>query len=145
MEKNTTNILFRIIDIDTLQFATFDVGEVLEEDITINADYGFGFDNETSVLGCQYKVQLFSKKKLFIIIEVICLFSIKETSLKKLKVKSKKQYSFPANFMKSLVEITISTTRGILYEKTDGNKYQKFIIPLNELKDIFKEDIILDY
>ncbi len=146
MEKtDSQNIQFRIIGIEKLQYATFDVGEVAEDDIAINSDFGFGLDHENSIVACQYKVQLLSKKKLFIVIEVACLFEIKETSLKKLKVRNKKQYSFPRNFMKNLTEITISTTRGVLFEKAEGNKYQKFILPLIELKEVFSEDLLIEY
>ena len=47
--------------------------------------------------------------------------------------------------MKNLTEITISTTRGVLFEKAEGNKYQKFILPLIELKEVFSEDLLIEY
>ena len=138
------NIQFRLVGVKTIQFVSIDVGEVLENDVTISSDYGYGLNVEDGILGCQYKGQLF-KKDLFIMVEVSCLFAVKQTSLKKLKVKNKKQYRFPSALIRNFTEITVSTARGVLHEKTVGNQYQKFILPVVDTQDIIKEDLIIEY
>ena len=61
------------------------------------------------------------------------------------KVKNKKQYNFPVALIINLTEITVSTARGVLHEKTVGNQYQKFVLPIIDIQNTIKEDLIIEY
>ncbi|WP_407479661.1 hypothetical protein [Elizabethkingia miricola] len=141
-KKNSRKIELRIVGIDASQFQIKDIGEVLEQDIYISNEFGFGIDNNHAMIACKYRFQMSYKKKSFASIEVMCLFQIKKTTLKKFKIPYQKKYSFPFIFIKDMTEMTISTTRGILFEKMTNSPYQKFILPLIDLKNIFDEENI---
>lgn len=60
------------------------------------------------------------------------------------KKESDNQFIISKGFITHLAMISVGTTRGILYAKTEGTDFVKFIIPTINLSELILEDAIFD-
>ena len=51
----------------------------------------------------------------------------------------------PKGFLSHLAVLTIGTTRGILHAKTEGNCFNKYVLPAINVTEIIKEDAIFSF
>lgn len=81
-------------------------------------------------------------KKSFIKIQVSCHFEIKEDAWDSY-VKEKK-IIFPKAFIAHLVMISVGTARGILHAKTEGTRFNEFILPTINVNELVNKDAEFD-
>ena len=81
-------------------------------------------------------------KKVFIKIQVSCHFKIQENSWATFIQNSK--LIVPKGFLAHLAMITIGTTRGVLFAKTEATQFSKFIVPTLNVAEMIKEDASFD-
>lgn len=107
-------------------------------------DYGFNFslDKSGTSIKCTCGiVYLFSESNTPALkLDVSCIFFISKESWKNLISDSK--IILPAGFLQHLATITTGTARGILFQRTEGTKYNTFHLPLLDITKAIKEDIV---
>ncbi|QDH77828.1 hypothetical protein FKX85_01710 [Echinicola soli] len=139
------NIQFKLIDIETLQFA------VLKENYEDNCDVGLKVGvpikaddiKQTVLVGIS--IQFSCKEKPFIILEVACDFEIKEEDFNSFYTSKKKNsdIELPMGLCRHLATITAGTARGVLHEKLKKTNFEEFILPTIDLTKILYEDVVL--
>jgi hypothetical protein len=142
MKKDNTHIRFALQGIKTEQFA------IIEENYTPNkkTDLGtklqFKLDQKNHKIGVFLGFEFMQIKKVFLKIQVSCHFQIEENSWATFVQENK--LVIPKGFLAHLAVITIGTTRGILFAKTEATPFSIFILPTLNIASIIKEDAIFE-
>jgi hypothetical protein len=100
---------------------------------------------DQSIEYCIRSYSLFEIDRLFLTIEVSCHFILNEHSWNILQEKEHGTIKLPKGFSYHLVGITIGTTRGILHTKTENTPFNKYLVGLFNIQDVFSEDVIIKF
>lgn len=142
MKKDNTHIRFALQGIKTEQFA------IIEENYTPNnkTDLGtklqFKLDQKNYKIGVFLGFEFMQIKKVFLKIQVSCHFQIEENSWTTFVQENK--LVIAKGFLSHLAVITIGTTRGVLFAKTESTPFSIFILPTLNIASIIKEDAIFE-
>lgn len=139
MDKNK-NISFRLLNIVTEQFATFEL-ENLQDVNELKSDLQFSINPENRVVTCRMKFQFLQEKQPIIVLTVLCNFEIELNSWKT-NVASDKNIILPKHFLEHLCVITVGTSRGVMHTKTENTPYNKYIIPTLNVKNLVDKDVV---
>lgn len=133
-------IQFRLTGIEVPQFAIFTENEFSD---SMNIDYGFEFSvNENdSLLRCEAAASYIDGGTPVMKIVVRCDFFIEQSSWASLKKDN--GTVFPAGFLQHLASLTVGTMRGVYYGKTENTIHNRFFIPLLNVTQAIKEDLLL--
>ncbi len=88
-------------------------------------------------------IQFTENDKPFLIAEVVCHYIIEESCWITLTDSYTKDAILPKDFVKNLVMIAISTSRGALCAKTEKTSFAKYFLPIIEIQEEQGEDIII--
>ncbi len=134
---------FDLIQINTEQFAI--INEYFNEgnEVSFQPFLRFGVDKEKKIIAVLAKFHFLQKEIPFIIIEASCHFLFHHKSWEEFFSIEKDEITLPKEIAQNLSVITIGTVRGILHNKTENTNFNKMIIPLVNVIEIIKEDIIL--
>lgn len=139
--KTNSPISFSLDGIKTEQFA------ILEEnysDKKKSVDFGTGIqfmiDSENKFIGSVVRISFEQGKKSFLKIDVSCHFKIEDDSWNTLINKKQQTLTIPKGFLAHLAMITVGTLRGILFAKTEGTLFNKFIIPTIDVASMIEKD-----
>lgn len=88
-------------------------------------------------------IQFLENDKPFIIAEVFCHYEIDEESWKGLSGDNTKDVVLPKEFVRKLVAVAISTTRGVLCARTEKTSFSKYFVPLINIDPQDGEDLII--
>ena len=138
-------ILFRLDDMDTLQWAVFPENYNKDENNTqIGFDFTFGINPDVKAIQCIPKITLFQNEKSFLTLEVAFLFSIEEKDW--IKMISDNKLSIPKGLKEHFLVISVGTLRGALFEKTQSSKtgIEKIILPTLDVRHDTGNDIVFD-
>lgn len=80
--------------------------------------------------------------KVFIKIQVSCHFKIEENDWNSFATENK--LVVPKGFLAHLAMITTGTTRGVLFAKTEGTQFSKYIIPTINVEEMIKNDAVFN-
>ena len=141
MMKSNNAISFNLDGIKTEQFA------ILEENYSEkkkSVDFGTGIqfmiDSESKFIGCIVRISFDQGKKSFLKIDVSCHFKIEDVSWNTLVNSKQQTLVIPKGFLAHLAMITVGTLRGILFAKTEGTIFNKFIIPTIDVASMIEKD-----
>lgn len=144
MNTSKLPIEFTLADIKTDQFAIFPEHLKPKKDVQMKTELQFLLSYEDKsirvILGFTYEQQ----SKAFIKIEVGCIFRIKPEDFDSLIIEKKNQIVFPKGFMGHLTVLSVGTVRGILFAKTEGTEFNKFILPIFNVTDMISEDLVFE-
>lgn len=139
--KTNNAITFNLDGIKTEQFA------ILEEnynDKKKSVDFGTGIqfmiDSEGKFIGCIVRISFDQGKKSFLKIDVSCHFKIDDSSWDTFINKKQQTLTIPKGFLAHMAMITVGTLRGILFAKTEGTIFNKFIIPTIDVASMIEKD-----
>jgi hypothetical protein len=140
MESKNNSVQFSIAKVSTEQFAIIE--EAWQEGVPINlaTSIRFAIKREKRLVAvfCQFK---FEQKGIpFIKIEVSNHFLIAPDSWKNF-LRDEIITVIPKGFMCHLGMITVGTARGVLHTKTEGTRFNEFILPTINVTDMIKEDV----
>lgn len=140
MESKNDIVRFAIAKVSTEQFAIIE--EAWQEGVPINLTTNIRFaikrDVRLVAVFCQFK---FEQKGIpFIKIEVSNHFLIASDSWKNF-LRDDIITVIPKGFMCHLGMITVGTARGVLHTKTEGTRFNEFILPTINVMDMIKEDV----
>jgi hypothetical protein len=144
MGKTNKAIRFSLLKVNTDQFAVFGDIPKKEDLINFSTNFNFGIKSELRQIGVFVKFSFENSNVPFIQIEASCHFRIIEDDWKQLINEENTSIKLPKNFASHLLMITVGTVRGILHSKTENTPFNVFHIPLLNLVDMVKSDIILN-
>ncbi|OXG00802.1 hypothetical protein BC749_1011398 [Flavobacterium araucananum] len=134
------NIGFRLLNIVTEQFATFEIENVPDNN-ALKSELQFSINAENRVVSCRMKFQFLHEKQPIVAITVVCNFDVEETSWKN-QIVSEKKITLPKHFLEHLSVITVGAARGILHAKTENTFFNRFVIPTLNVSNLVEKDVI---
>lgn len=145
MKTNPQEVGFALIKLSTEQFAMLD-SDIKSEDtdnaIELETQIKFGIDSTENVFTV-YPFFKFKKEDTpFLIIETGCHFAIMKEFWDSLI--SDGQMTIPKGLVTHFSVIAVGTTRGVLHAKTDGTKFNDYLLPTINLNHIITDDIKLN-
>ena len=136
------NVPFRLVGIETEQFAV--IKENFEEgvDLGFNIESGFGLNTEVCLLQTILKVTYGSLGKPAVILQVAVSFQIKEITFQSFK-NEEGGYVFPIGLIRHLCVLSTGTLRGVLHAKLESQKgvIPTVILPTINVNELITEDV----
>lgn len=142
MSKKELTIPFKIVKVEEKQFSVFEEILAVEAPIKQNIGFGFGVEFSKRIIGVTMRFVLQKNEQPLLKTEITCYFEIEEKSYNE-KLLQENKIVLPCAFAKHLAMITIGTTRGVLYANTKGTDFNKYILGLINVDQMFSEDIII--
>lgn len=140
MEKEKTKVGFLLRGIKTEQFALLEENYNSTTTTGLATSFQFKLDQSHKQMGVFATFKFTQNKKSFIKIEVSCHFKIQDESWNDFIKENDAKLVIPKHFLAHLAMITIGTTRGVLFSKTEGTPFSKYIIPTVNIADEIDED-----
>lgn len=142
MEKENNSLGFALQGIKTEQFAIFEENYSPKKDIGLGTGLQFRIDSLNKQIGSFLSFEFIQSKKVFLKIQVSCHFKIEENAWNSFIQKDK--LVVPKDFLAHLAMITTGTTRGVLFAKTEGTPFSKYIVPTINVAEMIQEDASFD-
>lgn len=139
------NIGFALRKISTEQFAIIEDEFTEGNEVDLKTNVKFGIDTEKRGLSVMSQFTFKNGVSPFLLVEVGCFFEIHEDSWDSFYDSEKDRFVFPRAFISHLVVITIGTTRGVLHSKTEGSKFNGFLLPTINVNELIDNDLIFDF
>lgn len=136
------NINFRLLNIVTEQFATFEVENIPDAN-ELKSELQFSINPEKRIIGCKMNFQFLHNQQPFILLTVVCNFDIEENSWKE-NIVNKNKVILPKHLLEHLCVLTVGTSRGVLHAKTENTTFNKFIIPTLNISNLVEKDVVFE-
>ena len=136
------NISFRLLNIVTEQFATFEI-ENIPENNDLKSELQFSINPENRVVACRMKFQFLHENQTIVVLTVVCNFDIEVNSWNN-NIVSNKKITLPKHLLEHLCVITVGTARGILHTKTENTFFNKFMIPTLDVSTLVEKDVVFE-
>jgi len=144
MKTNPLPIKFTLAEIKVEQFAIFPENFKTKKAVQMKTDLQFLVCKEEKsirvVLGFTYEQQ----GKAFMKIEVSCIFRVMPEDFDTCINAEAKKIVFPKEFMRHLTMLSVGTVRGILFAKTEGTEFSKFILPTINVTEMITSDVVFE-
>lgn len=134
------NISFRLLNIVTEQFATFEL-ENIPDTNELNSELQFSINPENRIVACKMKFQFLHENQTIVVLTVVCNFDIEVNSWNN-NIVSNKKITLPKHLLEHLCVITVGTARGILHSKTENTFFNKFMIPTLDVSNLVEKDVV---
>lgn len=129
---------YQIRDITIDQFATFDDVAVESKKIDIGVDLSIEANAAQQLIIISTRLSFRSLGSTFITIQVTCRYHIKNENWEGWVDDEGVIKNIPYEFVENLTDLTVATTRGILFSKTEHTKFSKYLIPIISLSEALK-------
>lgn len=140
MESRKDVVEFSIAKVTTEQFAIIDKAFSEKEVINLNTNLRFAIDRDQRIVAV-YTLFKFEQKEIpFLIVEVSDQFVIAPESWATF-LKEDNTIVIPKGFMIHLGMITVGTARGVLHTKTEGTKFNDFVLPTINVTEMVTDDV----
>lgn len=138
--KKSTIVPFRLTKIQTLEFAIVEKSFSDREDVQVSQAFNFSFDSDTHQVGIAPRYEFFQTSP-FMIVEVLCIFTIDSQSWNSWMNTNKEILVIPKNIATHMAVLSVGTARGVLHAKTEGSYFNIFVLPTWNLSSIIKENL----
>jgi hypothetical protein len=145
MKKDKLSIPFRIIDIETKQWAiTPENFDKINSDIEMKFHSGFSINIEHHQIISLPKITLLQNDKSFMVIETAFRFLVEEKGWERMVHNDK--LIIPKALKEHLLVIAIGTLRGIIIEKTNSKEssIDSFVLPAIDVRNGTGDDLIFE-
>jgi len=142
MAKSNSIFTFHLKRIVTNQFGTFSDNSPFDKELNISAGLTFSTTAQLKIISCAFQYQMLAADHPYILLEITCEFGIRESSWTQLTNSGK--LVLPVGFEKHIGVITTGTTRVVLHAKTESTLFNQYPMPLINIHQILKEDIIFE-
>ena len=133
------NISFRLLNIVTEQFATFEVENVPDNN-NLKSELQFSINPDNRIVACKMNFQFIHNNQPIVVLSIVCNFDVEEKSWNENIISSKK-IILPRHFLEHLCVITVGTARGVLHAKTENTTFNKYIIPTLNVSNLVEKDV----
>jgi hypothetical protein len=140
MEGKKDIVEFSIAKVITEQFAIIEKTFVEAEEINLNTNLRFGIDRDQRLVAAFTLFKFEQKEIPFLIVEVSCQFLIAQESWA-VFLTDDVTTKIPKGFMTHLGMITVGTARGVLHTKTEGTRFNDFVLPTINVMDMVTTDV----
>lgn len=144
MKIDNSQIGFAIQGIKTEQFALLEANYNLKKEPDLVTELQFKLDQTNKQIGVYIGFEFIQTKKVFMKIVVSCHFKIQEESWNTNLIKKGNKQIVPKILLAHLAMITVGTSRGILFAKTESTEFAKFIIPTINVAEMIPDDTTFD-
>lgn len=132
---------FAFVNIKTKQFAVIKEAYRKNGELQLQADTGYGISVGKKQIVVNTHFRFYKKESPFLSLEVDCFFEINKKGWKSFE-QDNGGITLPNNLIAHLTVLTIGTTRGILHSKTEGTRYNKYILPTINVNELINNDDI---
>jgi hypothetical protein len=139
----STEILFKLHNIKTEQFAIIEDIYNEGDSVQLESNYRFGTIAADKVVAVMVNYKFKSPNGVFLVIDVVCFFKIKEESWNSVFNLDNSELVLPKEIATHLLVLAIGTTRGVLHAKTENTFYNRFFVPTLNVSENIKEDIVI--
>lgn len=136
------NISFRLLNIVTEQFATFEV-ENIPNNNDLKSELQFSINPDNRVVACKMNFQFLHNNQPLVVLAIVCNFDVEEKSWNK-NVLSANKITLPKHFLEHLCVITVGTARGVLHAKTENTTFNRFLIPTLNVSNLVAKDVVFE-
>lgn len=144
MKEENLKVGFILQFIKTEQFAVFEENYYAKKEVKLNSQFQFKIDQTNKQIGVFLTFEFVQLKKTFLKIIVSCHFKITDDSWNNFVQLNESKLLIPKQFLAHLAMITLSTSRGVLFAKTECTQFSKFIVPLLNVSQMITEDASFD-
>lgn len=137
MNKNKP-IGFKLVDITTEQFAVLKENFVESDSVSFKTGIDFKIDFDNKLIGCEANFVFGQNETMFLMIEVACHFEVNKKDWESFE--KEKELVVPSYFLEHLAVLTVGTTRGVLFAKTENTPFSHFIVPTINIAQLKIED-----
>lgn len=130
---------FALLSLKIEQYATFEKNFSESKKSNLTTGLEFKISKEQKQISVFVTFTFEQAQKAFIKIQVSCHFKIAVDAWNNFENESK--IIFPKGFMAHLAMLTVGSARGILHAKTEGTKFNKFLLPTINVTSLIKNDI----
>ena len=141
MKKQTQNVKFAFIKINTDQFAIIDSAFKKEDNVNFKIGLQFGANRDNCVISVKTSILFVQNEDPFMIIEASCFFKIEPNDWKTLEHES--EIIVPKNIITHFSVLSVGTVRGILHSKTEGTNFNGFVVPTINITELVTDDVRL--
>lgn len=139
MEKQPSVVEFSLARIGTEQFAIIEEAFKEGAPVALNTNLRFGIDRSNRVVAVFSQFQFEQERIPFLKVELAVQFAVAEASWQ-LLLRDEVTTVIPKGFLAHLAMIAVGTARGVLHAKTEGTRFNKFVLPTINVADMVTED-----
>ncbi len=132
-------IQFRMIRINTEQFAILDKNLHQEEAYGLETTIAFAVNSKEHIIANRMKIEIKTKNRLVALLELVCAFEIHPESWNEMIQVDK--IVVPKDTLTHLAVHTVGTARGILHCKTEGTPFNVMILPPLNVMEMVTADL----
>ncbi|WP_421889763.1 hypothetical protein [Marinoscillum sp.] len=137
-------ISFKIKSITTREFATIKSAYNDGEEIGIGTGFNFGVDSDNHAVAVLLDLTFECNETPFVILKISMEFDVLPEEFESFNNKKSKGIVIPKGFLTHLAAMTVSTARGILYEKLKDSNFDYLLLPALNVSEILTEDMKFD-
>ena len=140
MEKG---IYYKFVKMDLSQFATFDEGIAINdgEEVGIGIKHQFAYKFSRGLVLCKTTVDYSLYQSNLLKAELDCIFQIDSESVERLE-KDGGEITLPSGLLRQLASLAYGTLRGIIFAKTMNTQLNNIILPLADVREFVKDDVV---
>ncbi len=139
------NIKFRMSGIKIEQFAILS-NKIPENGFRMSVKIGVGADKKNrkviESLIVSYIEANNTSETPCLILQIACLFDIEPNDWESML--KEKKYIIPKKLLAHFAMHTFGTARGILFSKTEGTEWNKFVLPPHNVDAMITDDLIIE-
>ncbi|MFC6223403.1 hypothetical protein ACFP2F_09140 [Hymenobacter artigasi] len=145
MDKKDSQISFSFKGIKVEQFALLEESYgPKKEEVKLGTELQFKVEQSNKQIGVFASFEFSQAKNAFLKIVISCHFKIQEKSWNSLSNLEEQKIIIPKGFLIHLAMLTVGTSRGVLFAKTEGTVFSKFIIPTVDVTKMILEDVVIN-
>jgi hypothetical protein len=140
------SIKFRLVRLKTDQFGILRDMYIPDARVGVYTKLSFGAEEKDKIVAVSalFRFESDDKQAPFIILETKAYFNIEPESWESMYDADANTLSLEKGFARHLSVIVVGTSRGILHTKTEGTDLNQVILPLINVEEILKEDVIIN-
>lgn len=143
MTENKLPIGFSLGNIFTDQFAIIDTAYTEADGIQLLSSFKFGYNEVDQTILASPRFSFEQNGASFLILEIGCEFKIEEASWQEIYNAEENSVILPKGFAAHIAAIAVGVARGVLHAKTEKTPFSRFLIPLINVAENIKEDVVL--
>ena len=136
------NIRFKLRNIITEQFATFEIDKIPETH-DLKSELQFAVNTENKVVSCKMNFQFLHQNSPLVTLKVVCNFDVEPKSWEK-DLMTTDKIILPKHFLEHLCAVTVGTARGVLHAKTENTHFNRLMIPTFNVSNLVEKDVVFE-
>ncbi|HLO44262.1 MAG TPA: hypothetical protein VK175_08025 [Leadbetterella sp.] len=145
METQNKPVSFRLVKIQTEQFATFDGVFNNQKEVEVLTDASYGANIEGKTIFCKISHNFKNiEGNTFIKIALTCIFEIQPADWTRIISEDKTVLTLPKDLCIHMAMLAIGTARGVLHAKTEGTAFNIHVLPTINTLEMIPGDLTIN-